>query len=575
MDNKKVLYDAKEYRDIREMLKESVQKYGDNIAFIIKEKQKGEVSYKNITYKMLQEDINKLGTALIDLGLQGKRIAIIANNCYEWCLSYLATLCGVGIVVPLDKSLPSGEIESLLQRSHTDAVIFGKNYIDIMKDILNKSKTNIEYYISMEKIEDDKFLNLQDLQKRGEELLKKGDTRFENTIIKPEEMNVILFTSGTTSASKAVMLSQKNLVSNIYALNSVEKMYETDRNLAFLPLHHTFGSTGLLFFLSNGVSNVFCDGLKYIQKNLQEYHVTVFVCVPLLLEAMNKKILKEIEKQGKTKLIKIATKVSNFLLKFGIDIRRKLFKDIINNLGGLRMAISGAAAIDKTVVENFTNFGIKTVQGYGLTETSPVITAENDKNIRYGSVGFPMRNVEVEIYEPNENGIGEIIAKGPNVMLGYYENEEATNEVLIDGWFHTGDLGYIDKDGFLFITGRKKNVIVMKNGKNIYPEELEVLISKLPYVAENMVFGIPSRDDDLDLAAKIVYNKEYVEESFGDISKEELKEKIWQDIKKINKTMPPYKYIRQIIVTDEPMIKTTTQKVKRFEEIKKIMRETL
>lgn len=573
MDNKKVLYDAKEYRDIREMLKESVQKYGDNIAFIIKEKQKGEVSYKNITYKMLQEDINKLGTALIDLGLQGKRIAIIANNCYEWCLSYLATLCGVGIVVPLDKSLPSGEIESLLQRSHTDAVIFGNGYIDIMKDILTNSENNIEYYISMEKIEDDKFLNLQDLQKRGEKLLKKGDTRFENAIINPEEMNVILFTSGTTSASKAVMLSQKNIVSNIYALNSVEKMYETDRNLAFLPLHHTFGSTGLLFFLSNGVSNVFCDGLKYIQKNLQEYHVTVFVCVPLLLEAMNKKILKEIEKQGKTKLIKIATKVSNFLLKFGIDIRRKLFKDIINNLGGLRMAISGAAAIDKTVVENFTNFGIKTVQGYGLTETSPVITAENDKNIRYGSVGFPMRNVEVEIYEPNENGIGEIIAKGPNVMLGYYENEEATNEVLIDGWFHTGDLGYIDKEGFLFITGRKKNVIVMKNGKNIYPEELEVLISKLPYVAENMVFGMPSRDDDLDLAAKIVYNKEYVEESFENISKEELKEKIWQDIKKINKTMPPYKYIRQIIVTDEPMIKTTTQKVKRFEEIKKIMRE--
>lgn len=573
MNNKKALYEAKEFRDIREMINESVKKYGDNIAFIVKEKQEGEVSYKNITYKMLQEDINKLGTALIDLGLQGKRIAIIAKNCYEWCLSYLATLCGVGIVVPLDKSLPSGEIESLLQRSHADAVIFGKDYIDIMKDILDNSENNIEYYISMEKIENDKFLSLRDLQKRGEELLKKGDTRFENAIIKPEEMNVILFTSGTTSASKAVMLSQKNLVSNVYALNSVEKMYETDRNLAFLPLHHTFGSTGLLFFLSNGVSNVFCDGLKYIQKNLQEYHVTVFVCVPLLLEAMNKKILKEIEKQGKTKLIKIATRISNFLLKFGIDIRRKLFKDIINNLGGLRMAISGAAAIDKTVVENFTNFGIKTVQGYGLTETSPVITAENDESIRYGSVGFPMINVEVKIHEPNENGIGEIIAKGPNVMLGYYENEEATKEVLIDGWFHTGDLGYIDKDGFLFITGRKKNVIVMKNGKNIYPEELEVLISKLPYAAENMVFGIPSKDDDLDLAAKIVYNKEYVEEVFGNISKEELKEKIWQDIKKINKTMPPYKYIRQIIVTDEPMIKTTTQKVKRFEEIKKIMNE--
>ena len=237
------------------------------------------------------------------------------------------------------------------------------------------------------------------------------------------------------------------------------------------------------------------------------------------------------------------------------------------------MAVSGAAAIDKKVVENFTNFGIKTVQGYGLTETSPVIVAENDENIKFGSVGFPLRNVEIQIFEPNEKGIGEVIAKGPNVMLGYYENQEATNEVIIDGWFHTGDLGYIDKDGFLFITGRKKNVIVMKNGKNIYPEELEALITNLPYVAENMVFGVPTRDDDLDLAVKIVYNKEYVNEMFGNIGKEELEEKIWKDIKEINKTMPPYKYIREIIVTDEPMIKTTTQKIKRFEEIKKILEQ--
>ncbi len=288
---------------------------------------------------------------------------------------------------------------------------------------------------------------------------------------------------------------------------------------------------------------------------------------------MNKKILKEIEKQGKTKLIKIAVKVSKFLLKFKIDIRRILFKSIIDNLGGLRLAVTGAAAIDKTVVENFTNFGIRTVQGYGLTETSPVITAENDENIRYGSVGFPLKDVEIKIFEPNEQGIGEVIAKGPNVMLGYFENEEATKEVLINNWFHTGDLGYIDADGFLFITGRKKNVIVMKNGKNIYPEELEVLISSLPYVSENMVFGIPTKDDDLDLAVKIVYNKEYVEDTFGILSKDELKDKIWQDIKQINKTMPPYKYIRSIIITDEPMIKTTTQKIKRFEEIKKILQE--
>lgn len=573
MNKKRVLYEAKEYRNIREMVEDTVKTYPENIAFIIKEKRGEKVEYRNITYKMLQEDINKLGTALIDLGLQGKRIAIIANNRYEWCLAYLATLCGVGIVVPLDKSLPEGEIESLLQRSYANAVVFENKYSDIMQKIKQSGNNEIEHYICMDRTNINGFLSLAELLNRGEELLKNKDTRFENTEINPEEMNIILFTSGTTSASKAVMLSQKNIVSNIHALNSIIKVYPTDRNLAFLPLHHTFGSTGLLFFISNGVTNVFCDGLKYIQKNLQEYHVTIFVCVPLLLEAMDKKIFKEIDKQGKTKLIKVAIKVSKFLLKFGIDIRRIVFKDIINSLGGLRMAVSGAAGIDKNVVENFTNFGIKTVQGYGLTETSPVITAENDENIRYGSVGFPLKNVEIQIFEPNEQGIGEVIAKGPNVMLGYFENEEATKEVLIDGWFHTGDLGYIDEDGFLFITGRKKNVIVMKNGKNIYPEELEALITKLPYVAENMVFGIPTKDDDLDLAAKIVYNKEYVEEAFGDISKEEIKQKIWQDIKVINKTMPPYKYIREIIVTDEPMIKTTTQKVKRFEEMKKILQE--
>lgn len=572
MNKKRELYHAKEYRDIRELVSETVKAYPDNIAFIIKEKKKDKIEYKNITYKMLQEDIDALGTALIDLGLKDKKIAIIANNRYEWCISYLSTLCGVGIVVPLDKSLPAGEIESLLQRSYANAVIFENKYKDIMENIKQNSTNEIEYYICMDDT-DNEEITLGKLISRGKELLSNGDTRFKDATINPEEMNIILFTSGTTSASKAVMLSQKNIVSNIHALNSIIKVYPTDRNMAFLPLHHTFGSTGLLFFISNGVSNVFCDGLKYIQKNLQEYKVTIFVCVPLLLEAMNKRILKEIDKQGKTKLIKIVMKISNFLLKFGIDIRRKVFKDIINNLGGLRMAVSGAAGIDKNVVENFTNFGIKTVQGYGLTETAPVITAENDENIRYGSVGFPLKNVEIEIFEPNEQGIGEIIAKGPNVMLGYFENKEATDEVLIDGWFHTGDLGYVDKDGFLFITGRKKNVIVMKNGKNIYPEELEALITTLPYVAENMVFGIPTRDDDLDLAAKIVYSKEYVEEVYGEISEEELQEKIWQDIKKINKTMPPYKYIREIIVTDEPMIKTTTQKVKRFEEIKKILNE--
>lgn len=286
---------------------------------------------------------------------------------------------------------------------------------------------------------------------------------------------------------------------------------------------------------------------------------------------MYKKIWKEIEKQGKAKLIKAVIPITNFLLKLGIDLRRKVFKDIINQLGGhIRFVVSGASAIDKKVAKGFNDFGILTVQGYGLTETSPVLTAENENCIRYGSIGYPLANVEVKIDKPNEEGIGEIIAKGPNIMMGYYENEEATKEVLKNGWFYTGDLGYQDKDGYIFIAGRKKNVIVLKNGKNIYPEELEILVNNLPYVEESMVFGMP-KEDDLVVSAKIVYSKEYLEEY--NLSSQEMKEKVWKDIKKINQNLPNYQHIKNIIVTDEPMIKTTTAKVKRFEEMKKIVHQ--
>ena len=365
------------------------------------------------------------------------------------------------------------------------------------------------------------------------------------------------------------MLSHKNIASQIYNINACEKIYDTDVNLAFLPLHHTFGSTAMVLFLADGVTNVFCDGLRHIQENLKEYKVSIFVCVPLLLEAMNKKIMLQVDKQGKTKLIKFARKLSRFLLKFKIDIRRKLFKQILDQLGGhIRFVISGAAALDKEVESAFNDFGILAVQGYGLTETAPVLAAENEENMKYGSIGLPMPEVEIKIDNPNEEGIGEIIAKGPNIMMGYYEMEEETNKVLKDGWFHTGDLGYIDKDGFIFVTGRKKNVIVLKNGKNIYPEEIETMIAKLPYVAENMVFG-KEKDDDLLVSVKIVYNEEYVKEKYGDISEEDFKQLVWNDIKEINKSMPTYKYIKNLIITKEPMIKITTAKIKRFEEIKK------
>lgn len=575
MRNKYEIYQTKEYYNLKEVLANAFENYPENIAFKIKNHNAENITYREIKYKEFEKEINSLGTALIDMGMKNKRIAVIGKNRYEWILSYVAVVNGTGIVVPLDKGLPDEEIRSSLERSKTDCVIFAKDYIDCMKKIKEENTTQIEKFICMDELSEaekkEGFSYLGDLLENGKKLLEAGNKEFVNAEIDNNKMSVILFTSGTTSKSKAVALSHRNIASNIEAMNKVEGIRSTDVNMAFLPLHHTFGCTGILLFLNHGCTNVFCDGIRHIQSNLKEYKVSVFVCVPLLIEAMYKKIEKEIEKQGKTKLIKVATGVSNTLLKVGIDVRRKLFKDIINNLGGnLRLIISGASALDKKVAKAFNDFGILTIQGYGLTETSPVLAAENENCIKYGSIGLSMPGVTLKIDNPNEQGIGELIAKGPNVMLGYYENQEATDEVIKDGWFHTGDLARQDKDGYFFITGRMKNVIVLKNGKNIYPEELETLIGKLPYVEESMVFGYP-KDDDLVVSVKIVYNKDYVKQNFGDISEEELYNKIWTDVKLINQELTNYKHIKKLIISDEPMIKTTTAKIKRFEEIKKIL----
>ena len=566
----KILYKAEKFDNIRDLINNSVKLYPSNIAFKIKHKDGKNVSYTNITYTNFQNDINYVGTGLQKLGYKDKRIAVIGKNCYEWAVTYYAVINGLGVIVPLDKGLPKEEIESLLIRSKADMIVFEKSYEDSINEIFQKKSTNLKEVVCMEKSKFNDIKCLDDIKQIGEKELKNGNNNYLDNEIDNKKMASIIFTSGTTSLAKAVMLSHYNIVSNIYSMQCVEKMYSTDVNMAFLPFHHTFGSTGLTLFLASGATNVFCDGLRYIQDNLKEYKVSVFVCVPLLIEAMYKKIMLQIEKQGKKEKFEKGLKISQFLLKFGIDVRRKIFKDIINNLGGnIRFIISGASAIDKNVAKGFNDFGILTVQGYGLTETAPVIAAENIKNIRYGSVGFPLPEVSVRIDNPNEEGIGEIVAKGPNVMLGYYENKEATDEVLKNGWFHTGDLGYIDEDGFIFITGRKKNVIVLKNGKNVYPEELELLINNLPYVAESMVYGMP-KDDDLVVSVKIVYNETYVKQKFGDVSEEELHDIIWKDIKEINKGLVKYKYIKNLVITNEPMVKTTTAKVKRFEEMKKM-----
>ena len=556
-----------DYKNVKEIIKDAVSRYPDCVAFTIKNKNGKNVSYKKITYKELNEDINAFGTALLSIGLKGKRVAIIGKNRYEWILSYVTILNGVGIAIPLDKGLPEQEIITSLQRSKADVIIFEENMADLMKKIKDENITNLKTFILMDNIEKYDFLNIPKLIEKGKEEVKKGNKEYIDSEIDNNKMSVILFTSGTTSLAKAVMISHRNIASNVAALRYEQPFCSTDTNIAFLPFHHMYGSTCILLMISAGVNNVFCDGLRHIQENLKEYKVSVFVCVPLILEAMHKKIMHTIDKTGQRKKFEFGKKLSKALLKVGIDVRRKIFKTVLDELGGeVRAVISGAAALNKQVAEDFNAFGIYTVEGYGLTETAPVVAGENIHTMGHNSVGKPLCNVEVKIEDPNEEGIGEIAVKGPNVMLGYYENEEDTKAVLKDGWFYTGDLGYYNKKGYLCIAGRQKSVIVLKNGKNIYPEEIETLINTLPYVEESMVFGYP-KGDDLIISAKIVYNKEY----FKNTSKEDIEDKVWKDIKNINKELTIFKHIKKIIVTDEPMIKTTTAKVKRFEEIKKIL----
>ncbi len=573
MENKKI-FDAKEFKNIKEIIYNSSNKYNDSTAFVIKHQEKKNISYENISYTRLLKDINKLGTALYNIGLKGKRIAIIGKNRYEWVIGHLANLLGGIVSVPLDKDLQYEELENSLIRSKADCILFDEKLVDKINEIKENNKTQIKEFICMSEIEGYKSIN--NLLNEGEKLLEEGNEEYVNAQIDENIMSILLFTSGTTSKSKAVMLSQRNIASNIYALQSVEDIRQTDTNIAFLPFHHIFGSTCLIMMLACGVKTTFPDGLRYIKQNLNEYKVSVFVGVPILVEAIYKTIMKEIEKQGKTNLIKTAMKISNFLLKFKIDIRRKIFKQVLTALGGeLRFVITGGAPADPEILKGFNSLGVETLQGYGLSETSPVIAAENYNVKKNGSVGVPMLNDSIEIINKDEEGIGEIRVKGPNVMLGYYEMPELTEEVLKDGWFYTGDLGYIDKEGRIFITGRNKNLIVLKNGKKIFPEELETLINRLEIVEESMVFGMPNEEnkDDVKLSVKIVYNKEIVKEKYEDKTKEELYEIIWEQIKELNKSFPRYKHIQYLLMSEEELIKTTTKKVKRQEEMKKILNE--
>ena len=409
-------FEATEFENIKDIIYNSAKKYKDNTAFILKHKKDEQIQYENITYKKLLEEVNSLGTKFFDLGYKDKRIAIVGRNRYEWVLSHLANLLGGIVSVPLDKELQIDELESSLKRSKADVVVFDEKYIENIEEIKKRNNTNLKEYICMTKKEG--YKDIETLKEEGKKLLDSGNKEYVDAKIDSYKMNILLFTSGTTSKSKAVMLSQNNIAANVYAMQLVEKFLDTDVNLAFLPFHHIFGSTAMIVMLACGVATAFPDGLRYVAQNLKEYKVSVFIGVPLLVEAIYKKVEQGIEKKRKTKIVELAKKISNFLLKFKIDIRRELFKEIIDELGGdLRFVVSGGAPLDKRVAKGFNELGIKLVQGYGLTETSPVISAENDRKVRYGSIGIPMDNVEVEFENKDENGIGELKVKGPNVML--------------------------------------------------------------------------------------------------------------------------------------------------------------
>ena len=563
----------KKFRDIKQLIYNSAKLYPNNIAFTTKIKNtNNETEYINHTYTDLLNDINAFGTSLYKLGLKNKRVAVIGYNCYEWAVAHLSNLLGNIVSVPLDKGLQIGELENSLVRSEVEAIVFDHKLEEVMKEIIKNGKTKIKYYICTEKMPE--YLYFYDLLADGKKEIEKGNKDYINAKIDPYKMSILLFTSGTTSLSKAVMLNQNGIATNIYNMQLVEVFYDTDVNIAFLPFHHIFGSTGMLVMLASGMKTVFPDGLRYIKQNLAEYKVSVFVGVPILIEKMYSTVQKELEKRKKLKLVNFLIGLSNFLLKLHIDIRRKLFKQLIDALGGsMRFIISGGAPLDKKISNWFNSIGIYLVQGYGLTETSPVIAAENSYERRAGSVGKPMQDVEIQIVDKDTAGIGEITAKGPNVMLGYYNDKTLTDTVIKDNWFHTGDLGYIDKDGFLFITGRKKDMIVLKNGKKVFPEELELLVNNLEEVEESFIYGLPEDNDknDVKIAVKIVYDEKNIKAKHPDMSEEELHTLLWNKIKDINKTLPMYKYIKDMTLTTEPLIKTSTQKIKRFEELKKVL----
>lgn len=570
--------DMTHYKTVKEFFMKSIREYQSKPCIL--EKPNHKEPYKTVTYKEFGEDVLGLGTALVNvLNLKDKKVMIVGETQYGWYVSYMAMLCGVGIAVPTDRELPVNELENIVRRSNASAIIYSPKKEDDIKRIKEKIP-EVEYFIEMksDKTIDGKDVGLEHLVDLGKKLIKSGNNDFEKIEIDPEEFKILFFTSGTTSNSKGVMLNNRNLAENINAVSAYVKLYPIDRLFSVLPLHHCYESTiGFLLPIACGSSVAICEGLRYIVPNLQEAKPTAILTVPLLVESLYKKINEKIVKSKKDKMVNTMISITNALKGAGIDIKKKVFKEIYENLGGnLRIIVSAAAPIDKKVGLWLEDIGITFLQGYGLTETAPISALTPEYKTCVGSAGKAIVQADVKIKDPNENGEGEILIKTPTLMIGYYEDEEETRKVIDkDGYFNSGDIGYINEDGYIFITGRSKNVIVTQNGKNIYPEEIEMILDKIDEIKESMIYGkkpegnSKKEEKELIITARVIPDYEKIEELYGKVSKDEVYDLIWKKIKEVNKKLNSYKAIKSLEIKEGEFEKTSTMKIKRYKELSK------
>ena len=581
MAEEKIFYPIRNIENFKDLLAQSAHLFGSLPAYRLKG---ADGVYYPVTYQAFQEEVNALGTALLGLGLHGTKIAVSGENSYQWETSYLGITCGTGVVVPIDRELPAEDFVTILTVSDCRAVLCDRKRLDRIREILPQLPAKpLLICFDLEEDEADGVLSYAKLLEHGREQLREGDRSFLDAAVDGKALGSLIFTSGTTGMAKGVMLSQYNICSDLMALSGVVKIRTDDQVLSILPLHHTYESSlGFLFVLYSGACISFCEGLKYLARNMQEVQPTIFVTVPLMLEKLHKRILKAAgEKKGGKAVLGFGKMLAKASSAIGVNVSDKVFAAIHKTFGGrLRLLITGAAAIAPNIVDDFKTFGLEVYLGYGLTECSPLVIGNNDRLSLSDSVGVPLPGVEAKIVNPDFSGVGEICVRGPMVMMGYYNAPDQTAEVIdAEGWFHTGDLGTVDEQGHYRITGRIKNVIVTKNGKNIYPEEVEYYLNNDPFIAESVVSG-EDEEDDLFVTASVFPNVEAIKEKKKkqSLTSEEIAKAIGEVIKEVNKKLPSYKNIRRIHIRDTEFVKTTTQKIKRFavetkEDLTKILEE--